>query len=181
MQTIPTTRERGLLPFKTRIGEASVPKRFVFRNSDGTNHDISAEDFELLCLQQPGANRNLIRLTVGEGLTVSGDDNHILTFELTSDQSEQKPNVYFGLLRSQANDNTWFNWDWEFFNGKYEGSGECSETSVSLCVEGEDILVTILDCVTPTTINTRSTSTTSTATLTPNVDNYDLFVISAQE
>lgn len=29
-------------------------------------------------------------------------------------------------------------------------------------------------------INTRSISTTSTATLTPNVDSYDLFVISAQ-
>lgn len=191
MQTIPTTKERGLLPFKTRIGEASIPKRFIFVNEDGSPRSIADEDFELLCLQQPGATRNLIRLTVDDGLTIEGAGNNELVFELTAEQSEQKPNVYFGLLRSQDSDNTWFNWSWEFFNGVYEGVGECSETEVTLCVNGENILVTILDCAVTQAeldaalalkadLNTRSISTTSTATLTPNIDSYDLFVISAQ-
>lgn len=175
MTTIPTTRERGL-QFKTRIGEPSVTKRLIFRNEDGSDHAISTYDFELLLKQQPGATTNIFRLIDGEGLTISGNE---MAFQLTEAQASRKPNVYLGLIRSQAQNQTWFNVDWEFFNGKYEGTGECDETSVTVCLDGEDIIVTVASCEDVNT-DTRSISTTSTATLTPNIDLYDLFVISAQ-
>lgn len=143
--TIVTTRERGIL-IKTRIGETSVSKSFIFRNEDGTPHSISFYDFEMLLKQQPGASNNLVRLTVGNGLTVSGDDDNELSFQLTATQARQKPNVYFGLIRSQEQDGTWFNFDWEFFNGKFPGTSDCDDEEITICLNGENMVVSITSC-----------------------------------
>lgn len=120
------TKER-LLNIKCRVNETSVPRILRFLNADGSPRNISALGFEIPVKKQPGATRNIFKLTIGDGLTVQGDNDSELLIEVSATRATQTPNIYFWQLFSITEDGTWLNGDWEFFVGKYDGV-ESTET-----------------------------------------------------
>lgn len=115
------TKER-LLNITARVNEPSVGKILRFTNkTDGTPHPISSYDFEIILKKIPRAAHNVFVLTIGDGLTVQGDDENELLIEVSEERATQRPDVYFWRLFSNAQSNTWLNGDWCFFVGKYDG------------------------------------------------------------
>jgi len=137
-----------LLNIKARIKQKTVPKILTFKNRvDGvlSNRDISGEDFVLELYKSPfleRTNKYLFQLTVGDGLTVQGDDNEQLKIEVTEEQANQRPDVYFWLLISNGEEVAWLNGDWEFFNGKYDGP-VTETTEIIIADEGDEILIVL--------------------------------------
>lgn len=149
-------------------------KDFVFVRSDGSAYSfIYTDDLELNIYKNQGDKKKLISLTYISGLSLNVNR---LTATITSSLSNINEGEYYWELYRTDLEKTWLCGDAIFHNGKFDGVENDSET-ITVSEDGEDILVTIQDS---DSLNTRSISTTSTATLTPNVDSYDLFVISAQ-
>jgi len=164
-----------LLNIKCRVNQPSVPRVLRFLNADGSAHPITDYNFRLPVKKVPLANTDLFELTIGDGLTVQGDDLNELLIEVSEEQATQRPNVYFWLLLDDE-DQAWLNGDWEFYIGKYNGV----EQTETITINTAEAVVTITVGENSTTLDTRTRSTTSTATLTPNVSLYDMDVITAQ-
>lgn len=117
---------------RARINEASVPRVFAFYNdgSPRTPHDISSYDFELIVYKRTNSLVQLFKLTIGDGLSVEGDDLNKLRIEVTDDQATQRADTYFYRLRSVAEDHTWFNGPWEFHQGESDAILEDEELHI---------------------------------------------------
>lgn len=113
-----------LVRLKARIGEDSVPRTLIFRNEDGSAHDISSYDFQLIVFKRAGSTVRLFTLGIGTGLTVQGDDDNELLIEVTAEQATQTADSYFWRLRSIAEDHTWMNGPFEFYNGESDNVEE---------------------------------------------------------
>ena len=117
---------------RARINEASVPRVFTFYNdrSPRTPHDISGYDFELIVFKRGNSLVRLFTLTIGDGLTVEGDDDNKLRIEVTEARATQRMDTYFWRLRSVDEDHTWFNGAWEFHQGESDAVVEDEELHI---------------------------------------------------
>ena len=100
---------------RARIREASVPRTLVFTNEDGTDHDISAYDFQLIVYKNSNSLVKLFTLTIGSGLTVVASNT--LVIEITAVQATQVAGTYFWRLHSIDEDHTWLNGPFVFHHG----------------------------------------------------------------
>lgn len=117
---------------RARINEASVPRVFAFYN-DGTPrtpHDISSYDFELIVYKRTNSLVKLFTLTIGDGLSVEGDDLNKLRIEVTDEQATVRADTYFYRIRSVLEDHTWFNGPWEFHQGESDAVVEEEELHI---------------------------------------------------
>ena len=117
---------------RARINEASVPRVFTFYNdgSPRTPHNISGYDFELIVFKRGNSLVRLFTLTIGDGLTVEGDDSNKLRIEVTEARATQRMDTYFWRLRSVDEDHTWFNGAWEFHQGESDAVVEDEELHI---------------------------------------------------
>ncbi len=122
-----------LLNIKCRVNQPSIPRVLRFLNADGSPHAITDYAFRLPVKKIPLANINLFELTIGDGLTVQGDDDNELLIEVTEEQATQRPNVYFWLLEGLADGEyqAWLNGDWEFYIGKFNGVEQVDEITIN--------------------------------------------------
>lgn len=118
------------LALYARMGEAGVAIVFTFLNSNGTDHAITAYNFELPVRRTPASTTDLFKLIIGTGLTVFGAGSNKLRVELTAAQATQLKETNFWLLRSIANDNTWLNGPFTFHNGVFEGVEDAADIIV---------------------------------------------------
>lgn len=113
---------------RARIGEASVPRVFKFRTRAEDNStsplDITSLDFQLIVFKRSNSQVKLFTLTIGDGLTVQGDDSDELLVEISQDRSDQKRDVYFWRLHSISEDHTWMNGPFEFHEGESDAITE---------------------------------------------------------
>jgi len=80
--------------------------------------------------------------------------------------------TYFYRIWSDDEDSTWLNGPFQFHNGEFDGVN--SPDPFTITTGGVTVEVSmVID-------HTRTYSVTSTATLTPDVINYDLFEVTAQ-
>lgn len=128
------------LRFYARIGEAGVSKVMTFVNSDGSPHSITSYDFEFPVKDKPGG-RTLFTLTVGDGLTIIGDDDNQLQFDISQARAARRATTFFATLYSAAEDHTWLNGNFIFHNGKFDGVEETESITVS--TDGGTVLITI--------------------------------------
>lgn len=143
----------------------------------GSAYNISAFTFSVL-IRRIGGVSNLISLTQGAGIT-NGGSSGIVTVQLTAAQTETiDPDSYFyqiqyvtGGLSSRLIHGT-FNLVTEYDDNDINPS---VTIPINLTGTNVNMAVTLAN-----SLDTRTISATSTATLTPNVDNYDLFVLTAQ-
>jgi hypothetical protein len=107
---------------RARIGEAAVPRVFKFRTRDENEAtaplDITDLDFELIVFKRTNSSVRIFTLTIGDGLTVQGDDNDELLVEISQERSEQRRDTFFWRLRSDSEDHTWLNGPFEFHDGE---------------------------------------------------------------
>lgn len=115
-----------------RIGEASVPRTFIFQNEDESDHDISNYDFKLIVYKRANSNVKLFTLSIGSGLTVE-DDNKLI-IEITAAQATQEAGTYFWRLYSTQEDHTWLNGPFQFHNGESDNVEE--EETVNIYQNG---------------------------------------------
>lgn len=134
------TKEK-LLNFIARVNEQSVAKKLTFLNSDGTGHDITGYDFEFLVKKSPYSRTNIFRLTVGDGLEIGGADDNELTIVITDTRATQQADVYFCQLRSQDEDHTWLDGDFQFIIGKNDT--EEDEESIIIYQNGGDVTIVV--------------------------------------
>ncbi len=179
------TKERELKLY-ARVNENGVPITLNF-NQDGTLFDISGEDFKLACYKRASSDDPVFLLEIGDGLTLESSSS--LRIDLSDVEASLRATTYFYRLYSETNNQTWLNGDFVFHNGKFDGVDQTTEITIN--DSGEEIEIEIsVSGVSQATLdaalalkadlNTRSVSVSSTATLTPNIDDYDLSVITAQ-
>lgn len=145
----------------------------------GVAFDVSSYTFQVN-IRKIGDSTNIVELTQGDGIT-NGGASGIVTILLDETTSDIIAKGYFyeivytnGSFTNRLLQGT--------FNLVDDYNTDNTSTSLTLNVDlnGTDVRLNVTLGLDSETINTRSISTTSTATLTPNVDSYDLFVISAQ-
>lgn len=115
---------------RARIGEASVPRVFKFRNKDKITgetspHDISGYDFQLIVFKRANSQVKLFTLTIGDGLSIndgSDEDADELTVEISEERASQRADTYFWRLYSADEDHTWLNGPFEFHNGENDAT-----------------------------------------------------------
>lgn len=110
-----------LVRLHARVREASVPRVFTFLNEDGTDHNIEDYDFELIVFKRMNSTAELFKLTVGDGLTASGNQ---LTIAITAARATVPANTYYWRLRSADEDHTWLNGPFEFHMGEFDNLEE---------------------------------------------------------
>lgn len=126
MVNIDFDKSKGIR-LRARTKETSVVKSFNFVDPAGNNIDITNLDFQLIVQKGVASRKNLFVLTIGDGLTISGDDNSVLEIEISADRATQIADTYFYRLFSVLEDNTWFNGPFQFHDGEFN-SEECDDT-----------------------------------------------------
>jgi len=131
-------------------------------------------------IRKMGAETNVVELVEGDGIT-NGGASGIVTILLDETASDIISKGYFyeiiyvsGSFTNRLLQGT--------FNLVDDYNTDNTSTSLTLNVDlnGTDVSLNVTLGIDAETINTRTASTASTATLTPNVSLYDLFIISAQ-
>jgi len=146
--------------------------------------DVSAWTFELLIKKNKGDRLNALRFTLGSGLSfpVYVSDQIQATFT-TTNTSIEEGEYYYQLRRLDVslplvNGLAYFAFDAQ--------QGTSDDVTLGLTVSSQTISLTVSNTdftaalALKQDLATRVQSTTSTATLTPNVDLYDMAVITAQ-
>jgi len=157
-----------------RIGEIGNTITLTFLNADGSGHDISSYNFKFKAKARPFSLVNFFELSIGSGLSISGASNHKLNITPNATQASQIPDTNFWTLYSDLQGLTWLNGPLVFHNGEFDGVEPTGTITVSS--SGSEVTISITSLNT----DTRVQSVASTATLTPNVDSYDMAVITAQ-
>lgn len=110
---------------RARIGEASVPRTLKFFEQDlVTPHDISSYNFKLFVFKRSNSSQKLFTLSIGDGLTVTGDDSNWLQIDVSQVRATQSADTYFWRLWSADEDHTWLNGPWEFYHGESDNIEE---------------------------------------------------------
>ncbi len=128
------------LKIYARVNEAGVAKKWTFLNEDGSAHDISSYNFIYPVYAKPGGTE-LFRLTIGDGLTISGAGNNELDFSLSQTRATRRPAVNFGILKALSEDHTWINSDFIFHNGKFDGVNETD--TITVAINGGSVTITV--------------------------------------
>jgi len=144
----------------------------------GVAFNISTYTFSV-AIRRIGGETNVLSLTQGSGIT-NGGANGILSIQLTKAQTETiDADSYFYSINYTVG-----GLPYSLFHGTFnllkDYNPETIDNSIDVAVSLAGTNVDANVSLGITSFNTRSISTASTATLTPNVDLYDLFVISAQ-
>lgn len=146
-----------------------------FFNGSGGDYNLSTVTLEV-GIKKARGDADFITLTESSGITKTDNDAHLVITEAQSLTFTQKA-YYWELRRTiSGNKKVWLNGDHDWHNGRFDS------------FTGAGATITIDDNGTPVSIIindmggyvTRTVSATSTATLTPDIDNYDLFVLTAQ-
>lgn len=120
---------------RARIGEASVPRTLKFFEQDlVTPHDISSYNFKLFVFKRSNSSQKLFTLSIGDGLTVTGDDSNWLQIDVSQVRATQSADTYFWRLWSADEDHTWLNGPWEFYHGESDNVEE--EETVNIYQNG---------------------------------------------
>jgi len=170
------------------VTDLSKPQEWIaargFNNSFTITATLSGSAFDLstytftVNIRRIGGTANVLQLTQSSGIT-NGGASGVVTILLTAANSQTiDANSYFYEI-----DYTVGGLPYRLLHGTFnlisEYNGQPTTTSVTIPINlaGTDVNLAVSLA---SDLNTRSVSTASTATLTPNVSNYDLFVISAQ-
>jgi len=135
-----TTDPSKKLTIYSRIGMSNT-KRFTFFNGDGTDYDLSGVTLSI-GIKRPRFLEDVITLTSGSGLTISGND---VDLELTSLQSaEFDERVYYFELRRviSGKQKVWLNGDHIWHKGTFDAFND-NGTNITIDDNGEDVLITI--------------------------------------
>ncbi len=128
---------------KNRDGE----KVFIFKDVDGDPYDISAIEFELRIKKSSTSISNLVLLTIGSGIVISGNG---LTVSINETQSDQPSDFSYWELYNITSDETWINGN-AYFITQSDSADNTVEVTINLAVEA----------VTVTVQNSGSSSTVS--------------------
>jgi hypothetical protein len=133
-----------LIPIFARQGRAgSICLKFK-RKSDGTPFSIAGILFEFFAVKHVVGGDKLISLTIGAGLTVSGDDDDELNIVLTADHLDLLPATYHYQLVNLDVVKTWLNGPLKVHAGDFDGG--ITEEEEIVINTGDDVLnVTIND------------------------------------
>lgn len=145
MSSIPATTidpsRRLDLPFRLkRAGN----KKFIFLNSSGAGIDISTFGFQLNVKEYPGARSNIISLTIGSGLTISGSSNNELNASFTDSQTNVKEAQYYWELYKGLTAKTYLNGWAPGHNGIFDGVDN-DTSSIIIDDNGNDVTINIDD------------------------------------
>lgn len=146
---------------RARVKESSVSKVMIFNDESGNPVDIRDFDFELIVYKSVGSTLKFFTLTIGDGLSVQGDDNNQLVVEISATRARQKADTYFFRLYSVSEDHTWLNGPFQFHNGEFDSDFEETtitvggEQDINIEIPGGGGLVLAIDGGTPDSIYTN--------------------------
>jgi hypothetical protein len=146
---------------------------FVFNYSGGSAYSFIYRELELNIYNFAGEKKKLLSLTIGAGLTVT---NNRVRAAVTSSQTNLNEGQYYIELYRPDLEKTWTSGDAIFHNGKFDGVSNTEETIV-ISEDGDTVNITLDE---EESFNTRTSSQPTAAILTPDIDNYDMAVITAQ-
>lgn len=150
---------------------------FIFQYEDETAYSLIYEDIEFNLYQNQGDKKKVLNLTSGSGVSFPNTGTARVT--LTASQTNiNEGEYYFELYRPDLG-KTWLCGNAIAHNGKFDGV--TADSTVTVSENGDQITITIHESgLTRDDLNTRVVTVESTSTLTPDIDNYDLFEITAQ-
>lgn len=143
-----------------RVNSTPLPKTIYFLDENGADYPVNTKTWEVNFKRNPGDSTNVVQLTDGSGITLGVN---YMTIEPTQAQVNIQPREYFIEIRNTTDAQS-------PFTGKAIGhQGEFDN------FETDDLTITVLNNPSP-----RVYTAASTATLTPDIDTYDSFEITAQ-
>jgi hypothetical protein len=116
-------------------------RTFTFTLSDGTAFPLTYEDFSLTIKSYAGSTRNVIELTIGDGLSIVGNQLMASVSVIRSDQDEGE---YYWELYKPDTMQTWINGKAFFHNGEFDG---VTDVGSSIVIGTEDPVQITLDQV----------------------------------
>jgi hypothetical protein len=183
-----TTDPGKELHLYSRIGMHNE-KRLSFFNSDGSDYDFTGVTLEIGVKKNRG-DADFITLSEGDGITITDNDVDFIFTEAQSELFKERP-YYWQLRRTiSGNEKVWLNGDHDWHNGKFDAFNNNGET-ITIDDNGTPVLITISEAgisqaeldaalALKADFNTRTVSATTATILTPNVDSYDMAVLTAQ-
>jgi hypothetical protein len=152
-------------------------KTFNFVDGSGNPKDMTDYEFNFQFKQKPQYEDNVIEFLNADLVRPT---NASVTVDITELLSTIPPSEYYWQMNVTSPTNvlkTWVTGYSIFHNGVFDGITESN--TLTIYENGEDIVIQITDSLSG--FYTRvMTSITSTATLTPDISNYDMAVITAQ-
>jgi len=152
-------------------------KTFRFFDSGGGAFNFTGYTIVINFKIREGESSNFLQLTSGSGFTRT--DNEIEVWLTKAQAATFRDATYFVefVVTNSSNERNWFTCDGIFHNGKFDGVSSEATDSITIYDGTDTVSVTVTDYGNN---NTRVQSIASTATLTPNVDSYDMAEITAQ-
>lgn len=129
--------------------ERDGSKVFVFKNSSDEDYDISALDFELRIKKKSSSSANVLLLTVGDGLEISGNE---LTVIVDETDTNLPADFYWWELFNITTDETWI------YGNVYvvtDSDNPVDTLSVTINLESETINLTIENSVSSGSVETQ--------------------------
>lgn len=116
-------------------------RKFVFTDENGDPYDISAISFELNVKKSPQISDDVLHLTIGDGLTISGAGNNELNVSVNDTDSDIPEAVYYWELYNDTSKETWIFGSAYFYKGSVGEFNSVNELTVNL--SGDTVLITI--------------------------------------
>lgn len=112
-----------------RIGRAASIK-IKFRTVDQLPYSINGQSFEFFLRKRKDENTKLLLMTVGAGLTITGDDDDELNIPITKELANQLvEHTYFWQVVNTTRSETWFNGDFIAHAGKFHAAADTEITA----------------------------------------------------
>lgn len=144
-QAIFDTAEKLNLYFRiARVGS----KAFTFVDANEDDFDLSGLTFQLNIKSHSGSSSNILQLTSGSGLSVSGN---VLTVSVTEEQTDISENLYYWELYEAVDKKTWLCGNAYFMRGTPNDLND--STSVTVNINPDTVMITISNVTTITEVD----------------------------
>jgi hypothetical protein len=125
-----------------RKNRAWVTRRFVFKDQDENDFNVSGYTLEMFFKDTKESTDKRLSLTIANGgLTLSGTNSNIITPHADENQTNIRAREYYGEFYESSQKITWLNLKGICHNGEFDGVVETENVTVSL--DGVDVVITV--------------------------------------
>lgn len=135
--TFDPARELQIYLRRARQGD----KTFIFTLSTGAAYSLTGKTFELVVKSFSHSVTNLIRLTIGNGLTIQASTNQ-LAIRFTVAQTTLVPKDYYWEFTCLDDNKTWLTGIATLHDGEFDGVDE-DTTDLTISLNGADVNIEI--------------------------------------
>lgn len=153
-------------------------KRFVLTYAGGDLSSVAGWTWKLLIRKNSGNQKDIILLTLGNGLSYEAYSSYTLVADFSVIQTSLEEGEYFWKLIRTDIEEDWISGP-AYFSYKAPTVSWDASAALTVNIVNESLEISLVSASTVSE-GTRVQNISSSATITPDVDNYDAIDVSAQ-